>query len=254
MSPAALRHRIGQLLIAGFDGQQIPVELKALAREFGLGGVILFARNIARAGAGRRPVLRGRAADAGAAGLGQRRPGGRAGRAPEGAVHRVAADGDARTQRRRRAGRAVRPRAGGRDARRSASRSTTRRCSTSTPTRRIRSSAIARWPRGRRRWRGWARRSSAACRAKGSPRAASIFPGTATPAPIRTSSCRWSSIRIDRLRGVEFVPFRAAIEAQVATIMTAHVLMPALDETRPATLSKRIVTGLLRERAAATTA
>ncbi len=51
----------------------------------------------------------------------------------------------------------------------------------------------------------------------------------------------------DRLRGVEFLPFQAAIEAGVATIMTAHLLMPALDEERPATLSKRIVTGLLRE-------
>src|SRR5262245_30363912 len=46
MSPAALRRQIGQLLIAGFKGEQIPVELRALAREFGLGGVILFARNI----------------------------------------------------------------------------------------------------------------------------------------------------------------------------------------------------------------
>ena len=46
MSPTALRRHIGQLLIAGFDGHQIPVELKAIAREFGLGGVILFARNV----------------------------------------------------------------------------------------------------------------------------------------------------------------------------------------------------------------
>jgi beta-N-acetylhexosaminidase len=52
---------------------------------------------------------------------------------------------------------------------------------------------------------------------------------------------------LERLREVEFLPFRAAIEAQVATIMTAHVFMPALDEGLPATLSKRIVTGLLRE-------
>ena len=51
----------------------------------------------------------------------------------------------------------------------------------------------------------------------------------------------------DRLRQVEFVPFRAAIEAGVATIMTAHVLVPSLDEKRPATLSRRIVSGLLRE-------
>src|SRR6478672_3392211 len=46
MSPSALRHQIGQLLIAGFRGEQIPVEIRSLAREFGLGGVILFARNI----------------------------------------------------------------------------------------------------------------------------------------------------------------------------------------------------------------
>ena len=46
VSPTALRRQIGQLLIAGFDGQQLPVELKSLAREFGLGGVTLFARNI----------------------------------------------------------------------------------------------------------------------------------------------------------------------------------------------------------------
>src|SRR5688572_30047880 len=46
MSPLALRRRIGQLLIAGFDGTAIPVELRSIAKEFGLGGVILFARNL----------------------------------------------------------------------------------------------------------------------------------------------------------------------------------------------------------------
>ena len=51
----------------------------------------------------------------------------------------------------------------------------------------------------------------------------------------------------ERLREVEFVPFKAAIEVEVAAIMTAHVFVPALDEDRPATLSKRIVTALLRE-------
>jgi beta-N-acetylhexosaminidase len=50
-----------------------------------------------------------------------------------------------------------------------------------------------------------------------------------------------------RLRDVELAPFRAAVDAQVATIMTAHVLVPALDEQRPATLSRRVVSGLLRE-------
>jgi beta-N-acetylhexosaminidase len=52
---------------------------------------------------------------------------------------------------------------------------------------------------------------------------------------------------LERLREVEFVPFRAAVAADVAMIMTAHVFAPALDDERPATLSKRIVTGLLRD-------
>jgi beta-N-acetylhexosaminidase len=51
---------------------------------------------------------------------------------------------------------------------------------------------------------------------------------------------------LDRLEQVEFVPFRAAIAAEVAAIMTAHVLVPALDEDRPATVSRRIVEGELR--------
>lgn len=41
------------------------------------------------------------------------------------------------------------------------------------------------------------------------------------------------------------VPFRAAIEAGVDSILTAHIVFPALD-TYPATLSRRIVTDLLR--------
>jgi beta-N-acetylhexosaminidase len=51
----------------------------------------------------------------------------------------------------------------------------------------------------------------------------------------------------DRIRRVEAVPFRDAIRAGVAFIMTAHVLVPSLDEVNPATLSRRIVYGLLRE-------
>ena len=49
------------------------------------------------------------------------------------------------------------------------------------------------------------------------------------------------------LQEVELVPFRAAIARDVAMIMTAHVLYPALDPRAPATISSRIVSGLLRE-------
>ena len=51
----------------------------------------------------------------------------------------------------------------------------------------------------------------------------------------------------DRLRAIEFEPFRAAVAEQVAFIMTAHVLVPSLDEQRPASLSPAIVQALLRE-------
>jgi beta-N-acetylhexosaminidase len=51
----------------------------------------------------------------------------------------------------------------------------------------------------------------------------------------------------DRLRTVEFVPFRSAIEAGVAFMLTCHVVFPAFDEEWPATLSPPIVQGLLRE-------
>ena len=37
---------MGQLAIVGFAGHSIPPDLRALAREFDLGGVILFARNV----------------------------------------------------------------------------------------------------------------------------------------------------------------------------------------------------------------
>jgi beta-N-acetylhexosaminidase len=51
----------------------------------------------------------------------------------------------------------------------------------------------------------------------------------------------------DRLRAVEFLPFKAAIEAGVAFIMTAHVLVTSIDDERPATLSPAIVQRILRE-------
>ena len=44
--PSSVRRDIGQLLIGSMPGTTIPTELRSLAREFQLGGVILFARNI----------------------------------------------------------------------------------------------------------------------------------------------------------------------------------------------------------------
>ncbi|MGW1162321.1 glycoside hydrolase family 3 protein [Streptomyces sp. NPDC002513] len=44
----------------------------------------------------------------------------------------------------------------------------------------------------------------------------------------------------------ELAPFRAAIAAGTRAMMSAHILVPALDPDRPATLSRRVLTGLLR--------
>ncbi len=53
---------------------------------------------------------------------------------------------------------------------------------------------------------------------------------------------------MDRLQRVELVPFKAAIEANVDAIMTAHIAVPALAPPNlPATLSPEILTGLLRK-------
>jgi beta-N-acetylhexosaminidase len=49
-----------------------------------------------------------------------------------------------------------------------------------------------------------------------------------------------------RLDAVELVPFRAAIDAGVAAIMTAHVLVPEIDSRHIGTFSRRLVTDILK--------
>ncbi len=53
----------------------------------------------------------------------------------------------------------------------------------------------------------------------------------------------------ERLEEVELLPFRRAIEGKVDCIMTAHVYLPEMAEKpgTPATLSRNVLTGLLRE-------
>ncbi len=51
---------------------------------------------------------------------------------------------------------------------------------------------------------------------------------------------------LDRLRRVEIPPFKAAIAARMPALMTAHLLVPALDPDVPATLSPILMTDILR--------
>ena len=50
------------------------------------------------------------------------------------------------------------------------------------------------------------------------------------------------------LEQVELAPFRACVSAGVPSVMTAHVMYPAWDEDAPATMSNRILRGILREK------
>lgn len=54
---------------------------------------------------------------------------------------------------------------------------------------------------------------------------------------------------MDRLREVELKPFKKAIDEGADTVMSAHVYFPALEKekNRPATLSENVLTGLLRK-------
>jgi beta-N-acetylhexosaminidase len=52
---------------------------------------------------------------------------------------------------------------------------------------------------------------------------------------------------LEELNTIDLPPFQAAIDARTASIMTAHIVVPALDDSgRPATLSEPILGGLLR--------
>ncbi|MGC8500429.1 MAG: beta-N-acetylhexosaminidase [Leptospirillia bacterium] len=49
------------------------------------------------------------------------------------------------------------------------------------------------------------------------------------------------------LESRELVPFRMALDQEMPLMMTAHVVYPAWEKETPATLSRSIVTGILRE-------
>ncbi|PSL00999.1 beta-N-acetylhexosaminidase [Murinocardiopsis flavida] len=53
---------------------------------------------------------------------------------------------------------------------------------------------------------------------------------------------------VDLLERRELRPFRAAVAAGVKSVLTAHIQLPALGLTAPATLTPEIITGLLRGR------
>lgn len=246
MSKKDLRKHVGQLAIAGFAGHGIPPDLKMLAREFDLGGVIFFARNIESP---EQVADMAREAQA----LTQELPlwvsvdqeGGRVARlkAPFTVWPPMAT-----------LGRSGDEALVARFARALAAELTAVGISLDyTPVldiltnpdnpvigdRALSTTAADVARLGRVIIRTLQENGIAAC--------GKHFPGhgdTSTDSHFELPLIEHPPDRIDR---VELVPFRAAIEAGVASIMTAHILIPALDADRPATLSRRLVTDMLKD-------
>ncbi|MGE3509757.1 MAG: beta-N-acetylhexosaminidase [Vicinamibacterales bacterium] len=246
MSSASLRRHVGQLLIAGFNGLELPVELKSLAREFGLGGVILFARNIAEVeqvaelcfDAGRlTPDMPGW--------VSVDQEGGRVARLKSPFTEwppmaTLGRSGDVGLAERFARALAVEMKAVGV----TLDYAPVLDIHTNPKNPVIGDRALADTAND------VARLGQAIVRtlqAEGVAACGKHFPGHGDTSSDSHLELPLIEHPPERLREVELVPFTAAIEAGVATIMTAHILMPALDETRPATLSRAIVTGLLRD-------
>ncbi len=73
------------------------------------------------------------------------------------------------------------------------------------------------------------------------------FPGhgnTPTDSHVSLPVVRGS---LDFLWETDLVPFRATVEAGIASVMISHVKFEALDPEYPSTMSRAIITGLLRE-------
>jgi beta-N-acetylhexosaminidase len=245
MSPSALRREIGQLLIAGFNGVTIPVELRTLAREFGLGGTILFARNIAEPEQVAELCYEAsQLSVAVPAWVSVDQEGGRVARLkspftewpPMATLGRA---GDLKLAERFARALAAEVRAVGI----TLDYAPVLDVHTNPKNPVIGDRAIA------EQAADVARLGAAIVRALQDEHVAACgkhFPGHGDTSKDSHLELPLVEHPPERLRALEFLPFKAAIEAQVATIMTAHVLVPALDGERPATLSPRIVNDILR--------
>ena len=246
MSPGALRRQIGRLLIAGFDGHHLPAELRALAREFSLGGVILFARNV-----GEPEQVAEVAFEASRLvpdlplWVSVDQEGGRVARLKSPftvwpPMATLGRSGDERLAERFARALAFELKAVGI----TLDYAPVLDILTNPKNPVIGDRALA------EKAEEVARLGTAIIRtlqAEGIAACGKHFPGHGDTSSDSHFELPLVEHPPDRLRQVEFVPFKAAIDAGVATMMTAHVLVPSLDDKRPATLSKRIVTDILRD-------
>jgi beta-N-acetylhexosaminidase len=74
------------------------------------------------------------------------------------------------------------------------------------------------------------------------------FPGHGDTSEDSHTSLPVSNRTLEQWRQIDAPPFQAAIAARIDSIMTAHIQVPQIDPSgNPATLSPRVITGLLRE-------
>ncbi|KQV23787.1 MULTISPECIES: glycoside hydrolase family 3 protein [unclassified Kitasatospora] len=73
------------------------------------------------------------------------------------------------------------------------------------------------------------------------------FPGHGDTAVDSHLGLPMVDVDVDLLRSRDLVPFLAAIEAGAKAVMTAHIMVPVLDPKLPATLSRAVLTDLLRD-------
>jgi beta-glucosidase len=86
------------------------------------------------------------------------------------------------------------------------------------------------------------------CQAEGALACAKHFPGHGRTVVDSHAALPVVDAALSQLNSADLVPFRAAIEAGVSSVLTAHVAFPSLDAGGvPATLSRSIVSGLLRK-------
>lgn len=246
--PLASRRDIGQFLIGSIPERTMPVEMRSLAREFDLGGVILFGRNIEAP-----EQVAELAADSEA--LGRVMPawvsvdqeGGRVARLkepftkwpPMATLGRAGSEGDSLAERFATA-LAGELRAVGI----TLDYAPVLDIHTNPKNPVIGDRALA--ERGEDVAR-LGRVIIKALQASGVAACGKHFPGHGDTSTDSHFELPLVELPPDRLRAIEFEPFRAAIAEKVAFIMTAHVLVPAFDEERPSTLSRKVVQALLRD-------
>ncbi len=248
MSLRDIRRHVGQLAIVGFDGHDVPADVRSLAREFDLGGVIVFARNV---DAPEQVADLARQAQALAAEIplwvSVDQEGGRVARLkrpftewpPMITLGRAGAEGDRLAERFAMALAAELHAVGI-----SFDYTPVLDVLTNPKNPVIGDRALA------ERAEDVARIGAILIRTlqgAGIAACGKHFPGHGDTGTDSHHELPLLEHPPDRLEAIELVPFRAAIAAGVASIMTAHILIPSLDEENPATLSPAIVDGLLKK-------